>query len=61
MNGVSMNNRRHCPNRGTRALNDTGIDPGATFKFKIYDKEYIVQRLPDTDHKVFVLTLPENL
>ena len=61
VNGVSMNHRRQCPNRGTRALKDTAISEGTTFTFKIYDKEYTVERLPDTDHKVFVLTLPENL
>lgn len=61
VNGVSMNNRQHCPNRGTRALNDIGVAEGETLVFNIYDKSYMVERLPDTDHKVFVLTLPKNL
>ena len=61
VNGVSMNNRRHCPNRGTRALNDIGVAEGETLVFNIYDKTFMAERLPDTDHKVFVLTLPENL
>lgn len=61
VNGVSMNNRRHCPNRGTRALNDTALEVGQTFKFKIYDKEFTVKRLPDTKYKVFELTLPVDI
>ena len=61
VNGVSMNNRRHCPNRGTRALNDIGVAEGEKLVFNIYDKTFMAERLPDTNHKVFVLTLPENL
>jgi len=61
VNGVSMNHRRNCPNRGTRALNDTAIPEGMTFKFKIYDKEFTVFRDWDTQYKEFTLTLPTNL
>lgn len=61
VNGVSMNNRKHCPNRGTRALERTAIDEGMTFKFKIYDKEFTVERRFDTAYKEFTLTLPTNL
>jgi hypothetical protein len=61
VNGVSMNNRRHCPKRGTRALNHTSIDEGMTFKFSIHDKQFTVERGFDTAYKEFVLTLPTNL
>lgn len=61
VNGMSVKHRRNCPNRGTRAINDTAIAEGMIFKFKIYDKEFVVERLYDTVYKEFILTLPSNL
>lgn len=61
VNGVSMNNRRHCPPRGTRALEHTAIPEGMSFEFAIYDKVFTVKRNWDTSYKEFTLTLPTNL
>lgn len=64
VNGVSIashRKRKPCPARGTRAVNDTAVDEGRSFTFRIYDKTFTVFRAADTNYKEFTLTLPTNL